>query len=103
MFFINDMDAGSKCTLSKFADDTKLGGAVDFLNGKEALQRDLDRLESWAITSHMKFNMSKCWILHLGWANPGYTFKLGAERLDDSSAERDLGVCIDGKLNVSQQ
>ncbi|GAB0206461.1 mitochondrial enolase superfamily member 1 [Grus japonensis] len=57
---------GIECMLSKFADDIKLGGAVDSLKGREALQRDLDRLESWAITNRMKFNKSTCWILHLG-------------------------------------
>jgi len=39
---------------------------VDCLEGREALQRDLGRLEGWAITSHMKFDKSKCWIFHLG-------------------------------------
>ncbi|KAK4824965.1 LOW QUALITY PROTEIN: hypothetical protein QYF61_021752 [Mycteria americana] len=97
--FIKDLDAGIECTLSKFANDR----AVDSLKSREALQRDLDRLDSWAVTNHMKFNKSKCQILHLGQGNPGYTYKLGDKRLESSPAERDLGVWVDGKLNMSQQ
>ena len=66
--FINDLDTGVECTLSEFADDTKLGGAVESPAGREASQRDLDRLDGWAITNHRKFSKSKCWILHLGWS-----------------------------------
>ncbi|CAM5076581.1 unnamed protein product [Eretmochelys imbricata] len=54
--FIHDLEDCVDCTLSKFVDDTKLGGVVDTLEGRDRIQRDLDKLENWAKRNLTRFD-----------------------------------------------
>ena len=72
--FAGDMDSVIECTLSKFADGIKLSGAVDMLEGRNAIQRDLDRRERWTHTNLMKFNRAKGKVLHVGQGNPKHIY-----------------------------
>ncbi|RMB98957.1 hypothetical protein DUI87_24502 [Hirundo rustica rustica] len=65
-----------------------------FRRGRKALQRDLEQLDEWAEPNKMKFNKSKCQVLHFGCSNTLQCCRLGMLWLDSAQAERDLGVLV---------
>ena len=90
--FISDIDDGTECTLTKFADGTNLISAVDAAEGKDAIQRELEKLRRWALVNLVRYNKARWKVLHLGQGNPRYVCKLGEELLESSPAEKNLGL-----------
>ncbi|RMC18588.1 hypothetical protein DUI87_04480 [Hirundo rustica rustica] len=100
---MKDLDPGLEGILRKFTDDAKLGGSLDSLEGRKALQRDLNKLEGWTITNHVEFSKAKCRIRHLGLGNSECTDRLGNEVLESRATEKDLGILVTGKSAVPWQ
>ncbi|PKU39799.1 rna-directed dna polymerase from mobile element jockey-like [Limosa lapponica baueri] len=99
--FINDVEIGIGCTHIKLADDTKLSGVADILEGRGVIQRDLDRLEKWVHVNLMKFNKARCKVLHLGQDKPHYQYRLGVEGIESSPEEKDLAILVDEEPDMS--
>ena len=105
IIFINDLDleAAAADLISKFADDTKVGVYVRGEGDRNRLKVVLNNLMAWADRWGMKFNVSKCKVVHFGSRNPKYSYTMYGAELEVSKEEKDLGVLVTDKLSVSAQ
>ena len=85
-----------------FADDTKIFSPVSNTEDREKLQNDVDSLYVWSDKWQLRFNVSKCKVLHIGSTYPHYKYSIksidGTVQLDEIGLEKDLGVHIDPEL-----
>jgi hypothetical protein len=76
LIFINDLGTDLACRLLMFADDTKLFARIQGLDDGLSLQHDLDSVSTWADIWQMKFNESKCKVMHFGSRNVNYQYSI---------------------------
>lgn len=100
--FLSDINSGIECTLRKFAGDTKLCGAVGMPEERDAIQRDLESLKQWTQVNLMRFNKSRFKVLHLCHGNAHNLYKLWDVRIEHGPAEKNFGVLVSAKLELSQ-
>ncbi|KAJ7417668.1 hypothetical protein WISP_63365 [Willisornis vidua] len=94
----------SSKTLCKLTDDTKMCGVVKGLEGRDAIQRNLDRFERWECVNVMKFNKPKCRVFYLGQDNPKHKYRGWIKPiLGISLWRKDFGVFVDENLNMTQR
>ena len=103
ILFINDIESGLENKVWKFADDTKIVSNVHLLEGNFSLQKDIDKVEAWAESWSMQFNVNKCKIMHIGHNNINFNYSMNSQWLDFCEAEKDLGVWFSSNLKQSKQ
>ncbi|PKU47358.1 rna-directed dna polymerase from mobile element jockey-like [Limosa lapponica baueri] len=91
---LQNLEGNIETLVSVFADDTKLNGVDDTLEGRDTIQRDQDRLERWAYANLMKFSQAKCKVLHAGQGNPKHKCRLGRKWIKSSPEEKDFGCWL---------
>ena len=101
--FINDLDlAVTIDAINKFADDTKVGHVVKDASDQLCLQNCLNQLCSWASRWGMKFNETKCKVIHFGHGNKKLDYFMNNVKLPEVSQETDVGVLVHSSLKPSK-
>ena len=102
IIYLNDMDQNISSSLSKFADDTKLGRIIGGPQDSQVLQNDLNKLYEWTVKWQMEFNVDKCKVLNMGDNNVCSSYKLNNIDIGSSPCEKDLGVLVSTSLKPRQ-
>ena len=106
LLFVNDLPQWITSSLKMFADDTKLWHNIGKESDSQRLQNDLDSLIKWSTEWQLKFNPSKCKVMHIGHSMDTKYFisdENNRRELESVVEEKDLGVYFTCNLKPSTQ
>ena len=98
LLFINDLPETIKGTLKIFADDVKM---VVNPTKLPDIESDLVELCMWESKWLLKFNLDKCFVIHVGNANPRNVYSFHGSELKSTLKEKDLGVLFNEKFDFT--
>ena len=107
VIFINDLPEVLSSWCEMYADDTKVSASVDTDSERQMLQMEIDRLVEWADVWQLRFNASKCKVIHFGRNNPEHRYTMRLHQSEDrimleaTTLEKDLGAQVDLELKFS--
>ena len=99
--FINDLPENISSTCKVFADDTKLYSSH---NNHISIQKDLLTFLEWSEKWLLKFNKSKCSVLHMGNKNKQNKYFMDSESTEELKTtinEKDVGVTFSTNLKFN--
>ena len=106
ILFINDLPKDTLAKLFLFADHTKVLQVLFSAACLQEIQSDMDHLTEWSNKWQLKFNTSKCKVIHIGPTNTSSHAMLDLsddkhKELEFIEKEKNLGVVFDNNLKFS--
>ena len=104
LILLGDIDSGvHHCSVSSFADDTRILGQVSNQSDVESIQADLNLVYRWSTINNMKFNADKFDCLRYGYdeiikSNSHYMSNESTE-IESKTSLKDLGVLMSSSAN----
>ena len=105
LLYINDLPENLKSTPRLFADDCLLYNTITKDKDSADLQKDLDELTKWQDKWQMRFNASKCYVMHMSavkTTNPR-KYKLCGQTLETVDSHPYLGVHLQNDMKWDTQ
>ena len=93
--YVNDILFVTESQTLMFADDTKIFRQIQSQMDFHQFQQDINNLFAWSVKWQLKFNVSKCFIFHLGPDHPFGNYYLDSIQISPTNIVKDLGVTID--------
>ena len=106
IIYVNDLRGAVESLTMLFADDTKLYRPVNNIEDREKLQGDIDSLMRWSADWQLRFNLSKCKVMHYGNRNPEFSYSMNPDdpedKMETTKEEKDLGVTFTKDLKFTK-
>ena len=92
LIYIDDLPCKiTSCQI--FADDTKIYGPVSTAQ-HQSMQKDINHMMEWSETWLLRFNTTKCKVMHVGTNNQRRQYSMNEKQLMVVDKEKDLGVLL---------
>ena len=103
ILFINDVHLQvSHCSMKLYADDSKIYGCVSSFDDYLRMYKDIKCIEGWLSAWQLRINLSKCEVLHVGWNNLGFSYRIHNDLVSEPGYCKDLGVYISENLSTTK-
>ena len=104
ILYLIDLQEGISSQVRLLADDCILYREINTLSDRQELQKDINSLCNWESKWQMKFNIDKCYIMHVEHKrNPLLmTYNMNGRPIDFTACHTYLGIGMTNKLSWAE-